>query len=236
MTIAQYAVYFKLVSSIIICLVIFELIKSDTIATLSLFSIPKLNLALPVLFILAIPNISYYLIWNYSKQYVYFVKKVSNKHPVNFLFEWVKINKFFQFSTYLVWYWNVIETSFSERLFEIVSLRYMSLTHLVCGIYIFVLGLIIYFSVWAKLGVNGVCYGYKLGQPVKWVTGFPFNLGLRHPLYIGLTLIIMGLAVILIDKASAENGILLLSLIWSSYNISTGQTEEQSDKDKKHNK
>ena len=219
----------KFATAMVLALACYELVESESIPTRSLLSLPRLDMALPLLLILALPNISYNLIINHSRHYIRFVAKVSDKHPVDFTYDWVKVNKFLQFSAYLVWYWLVIDMPLAERLAEIATLKRMTFAHLACGTYIFVLGLVLYFSVWAKLGVNGVCYGFKLGRPIKWVTGFPFNLGLRHPLYVGFTFIIMGLAVILIDRASAENGILLLSLVWSSYNISTGRTEEFSD-------
>jgi len=36
-------------------------------------------------------------------------------------------------------------------------------------------------GIYAAIGKEGVYYGFKLGARVPWVTGFPFNLGYRHP-------------------------------------------------------
>ena len=35
---------------------------------------------------------------------------------------------------------------------------------------------------------DGVYYGFKMGRPVPWSSAFPFNLGFRHPQYVGAML------------------------------------------------
>ena len=36
-------------------------------------------------------------------------------------------------------------------------------------------------GMYTSIGDAGVYYGWKLGIEVPWCTGFPFNVGLRHP-------------------------------------------------------
>ena len=36
-------------------------------------------------------------------------------------------------------------------------------------------------AIYRAIGNDGVYYGFKLGRTVPWCSGFPFNIGLRHP-------------------------------------------------------
>ena len=210
-----------------------ELLQSEKIPMSSLLSIPEMSTALPALFFLLLPHILYYYIWNWPKSYSKLVAKVSKQHPVDFMLTLVKIGKVIQFSSFLIWYSNAIETSFGTRIIEIFTLKSLTIVQFICGIYLMVIGQFINTYVWKKLGVDGACYGFKLGRPIEWVTGFPFNLGLRHPQYVATFLTICGVTFLLIDKASAENGIVVFVLIWNSYNIFTGWSEQISDQDLK---
>jgi hypothetical protein len=47
------------------------------------------------------------------------------------------------------------------------------------------------FVCFGRTGKNGVYYGVKLGRPIPWYTGFPFNC-VPHPQYLGCILSIWG--------------------------------------------
>lgn len=44
------------------------------------------------------------------------------------------------------------------------------------------------YSIYKAISIAGVYYGFKLGRSVEWCYSFPFNMGLRHPQYIGSVL------------------------------------------------
>ena len=62
---------------------------------------------------------------------------------------------------------------------------------LVAGGALIVLGQILNFSVFYRLGRIGVFYGNKFGYAVPWRRGFPFSL-LKHPQYVGALVSIWG--------------------------------------------
>jgi methylene-fatty-acyl-phospholipid synthase len=63
---------------------------------------------------------------------------------------------------------------------------------LVVGGALIVVGQILNFSVFRRLGKIGVFYGNKFGYEIPWCREFPFSL-LKHPQYVGTLLSIWGL-------------------------------------------
>ena len=55
------------------------------------------------------------------------------------------------------------------------------------------------------IGKAGVYYGYRLGEPVPWVTGFPFSV-VPHPQYFGVCCSVIGVNVFTATKAHVEAG------------------------------
>jgi methylene-fatty-acyl-phospholipid synthase len=70
-------------------------------------------------------------------------------------------------------------------------------------------------GIYAAIGKEGVYYGFKLGASVPWVTGFPFNLGYRHPQYVGGTLSQYALFAVLSSPATQAAGLLPLLAWWT---------------------
>mmetsp|Transcript_159865 Transcript_159865/g.282000 ORF Transcript_159865/g.282000 Transcript_159865/m.282000 type:complete len:214 (-) Transcript_159865:8-649(-) len=76
-------------------------------------------------------------------------------------------------------------------------------------------------GIYAAIGHDGVYYGFKLGRAVPWATGFPFNLGLRHPQYVGSWLSWAGLMLLFLpDRRAAAPAAVVLSLFGGAYLIS----------------
>ena len=48
-------------------------------------------------------------------------------------------------------------------------------------------------GVYSALGVTGTYYGVRFGEHVPWVTGFPYNLGISDPQYIGSIMTIVAM-------------------------------------------
>jgi hypothetical protein len=70
-------------------------------------------------------------------------------------------------------------------------------------------------GIYAAIGKKGVYYGFKLGARIPWVTGFPFNLGYRHPQYVGGTLSQYALFLVLSSPATQAAGLLPLLAWWT---------------------
>ncbi len=78
-------------------------------------------------------------------------------------------------------------------------------------------------AIYQAIGKAGVYYGFKLGQPVPWHTGFPFNV-VSHPRYVGSVLTVWGLGGIVWGSAPA--GFTLLLVYWTALYVLTGLQEQ----------
>ena len=222
----------KVPIAIFIFIGFYDLITSKTIPKNSLLSKPPISQAIPTLLMLSLPHLLYFFIWNWPKSFKSIAKSVSSDHPVDFMFKLVSLGKLIQFTTIFIWYLKSIKTSIFGRITEIVTLKSLGLLQLMAGIGLVFIGQFINSFVWKKLGIDGTCYGFKLGRPIEWVTGFPFNIGLRHPQYVASCLTLIGLTFLLIDKDSAQNGMIFIVSIWCGFYLLSAITEEISDMDK----
>lgn len=95
----------------------------------------------------------------------------------------------------------------------------------IVGAELVIVGQVLNYGVYKALGKNGVYYGVKLGRPIPWVNGFPFNV-VSHPQYVGTAATIWGLVILAASQAHIESGIVTLCLIWNSYYIFTSIIED----------
>ena len=91
-------------------------------------------------------------------------------------------------------------------------------------------------AIYAAIGKDGVYYGFKLGRPVPWATAFPFNVGLRHPQYVGVVLTILGLATTQLSHATAAAGLPQVAAAWAAMYVVMAAMEEVGDNDKSSKK
>eukprot|EP00962_Isochrysis_galbana_P002827 scaffold781_cov123-Isochrysis_galbana.AAC.5 len=112
------------------------------------------------------------------------------KKPLDVVLSIFWINKCIQLGTFVLWYLYVIGFvspfaagfSWSSR----TRLQWVLLTQgLLAG-----QGLNI--AIYRAIGKSGVYYGYRLGEEVPWVTGFPFSV-MSHPQYSGVCLSVIGM-------------------------------------------
>ena len=71
-----------------------------------------------------------------------------------------------------------------------------------------------------------VYYGFKLGHKIPWVTGFPFNLGISHPQYVGATLTLWGLAALL-WAPEQRPALVQVCAAWTGLYVFTGVIESR---------
>lgn len=78
-------------------------------------------------------------------------------------------------------------------------------------------------AIYRAIGRDGVYYGFKLGRPVPWHSGFPFNV-VSHPQYVGSILSIWGCAGLYWQNL--PNSSFLVLVYWSCLYVATGFQEQ----------
>ncbi|KAI8466259.1 MAG: hypothetical protein J3K34DRAFT_67752 [Monoraphidium minutum] len=78
-------------------------------------------------------------------------------------------------------------------------------------------------GIFRAIGRAGVYYGFKLGRPVPWVTGWPFD-AVAHPQYVGSALSVWALAALLWGAAPCGS-LLVLGSYWTALYVVTGAQE-----------
>ncbi|KAL1519153.1 hypothetical protein AB1Y20_003413 [Prymnesium parvum] len=91
-------------------------------------------------------------------------------------------------------------------------------------------------AIYAAIGKDGVYYGFKLGAPVPWCDGFPFNLGFRHPQYVGGFCSQLGVVAVVSSPAALKAGLLPLGAWWFFLYSATSLMEASGDNDGKSSK
>ena len=93
------------------------------------------------------------------------------------------MNKVIQLGTFIGFYFFVInfESPFGDSVgfawSKVTYFQWVMLAHAI------VLGQGLNSAIYRAIGKAGVYYGYKIGVPVPWCTGFPFNVFTMHPQY-----------------------------------------------------
>lgn len=161
--------------------------------------------------VMSIPHIYYFWIWTNPAQFT----RLCKYDPVSTLANTAVLIKCLQYATAVWWFLNhgpVVNPLLNMKTFVLGA---------VCALF----GQILNLSVYKTLGKAGVYYGSRLGQPCKWVTGFPFNT-VPHPQYVGSVLTIWGITILMATQQHIEAGFITLQLVWTSYYYITGVFEQ----------
>lgn len=67
-------------------------------------------------------------------------------------------------------------------------------------------------AIYRAIGKAGVYYGYRLGEPVPWVTGFPFSV-VPHPQYFGVCVCVIGVNIFVATEAHIAAGWFNLTIV-----------------------
>ena len=164
-----------------------------------------------MIFFLSISHIIYFIIWHFPSQYITICSNPC-VHPVDLTFAFVFVGKVVQFSICIIWYLYINSFFLGEETNYPVSFL-----KLASGVFLLICGQWLNSAVWKTLGINGVCYGFKLGRPVPWITGFPFNIGVSNPQYVGSVITNFGFISILINPLTAKSGILFAFMMQSLF-------------------
>jgi len=163
-----------------------------------------LHISIPtaiIMCILSIPHIYYFFIWNYP---AFFMKLFKDK-VVKRIADSAMLIKVIQYTALIYWYLN--------NGVPVNPLEMSRLPFTAVGALLVAAGQILNFTVYKKLGIDGVYYGCKLGKKIKWVYDFPFNF-ISNPQYTGCILTILGMAFIVISKEYLCQGAFSIVYFW----------------------
>jgi len=86
-------------------------------------------------------------------------------------------------------------------------------------------------GIYRSSGKDGVYEGEEIGRPVPWATAFPFNLGFRHPQYVGGILCQLGVLLVPANPAALAAGLPALAVWWLALYALTAWMEASGDND-----
>lgn len=131
-------------------------------------------------FLLAIERVAYVWVWRYPSSFATLCKRFSpgSPEPVVVLERLFNAFKVLQIVVFLGWCY----LHPNALLWPVFA----------AGVSLCVVGQVLNFSVFYRLGTVGVFYGNRFGYDVPWCTEFPFSV-MEHPQYIGALLSIWGL-------------------------------------------
>ncbi|GAB5365280.1 hypothetical protein AAMO2058_001044100 [Amorphochlora amoebiformis] len=150
---------------------------------------------------MAVERVCYTIVWVRSKWFIKMCKTTFLRDwgtPVDVVVRFFFINKLFQFGGIFLWYYFAAPW---------IALADISLYQWVTGLQLILFGQLLNNAIYRAIGKNGVYYGVRLGHPVSYCTGFPFNVFTAHPQYFGSVATAIGVAVLLTTPAHETAGI-----------------------------
>ena len=156
---------------------------------------------------LSIERLCYTWVHSFSTSFVSFASsplgKMMGKKPLDVVLTIFYINKVIQLGTFLTFYWYCIDfySPFNAG-FSWGAVTPLQWIWLVYGV---VVGQGLNHAIYQAIGKAGVYYGYRLGEKVPWVTGFPFSV-VPHPQYFGVCVSCIGVNIFTATKTHIAAG------------------------------
>jgi len=150
---------------------------------------------------MAVERACYTIVWTQSRWFIKLCKTSALKEwgtPVDVVVRLFVINKIFQFGGLFLWYY------FSAPWFKFAEI---TLYQWITGFQLIVFGQILNNAIYRAIGKAGVYYGVRLGQPVPYCTGFPFNVFTAHPQYFGSVSTAIGAGILVTTPAHEAAGL-----------------------------
>ena len=155
--------------------------------------------------LLAFERMVYTIVWLFPAHFVHFAKTclrpvlihVGKDQPLDCIVFLFYVSKVFQFGSLFGYYFAIG---------PLPALASISTFRLVLGTQLFLVGQLLNAAIYNAIGKAGVYYGYKIGVPVPWCTGFPFNVFTMHPQYAGVCLSIFGGGILMLTEQHADGG------------------------------
>jgi methylene-fatty-acyl-phospholipid synthase len=137
---------------------------------------------------LSIERIAYAWTWHRPAAFRALARRAGVAEPVDLLVRLFYVFKLVQVAVFAGWcLWFGSRTGWPTTVASVPGLA---------GIVLIAAGQALNTSVFLRLGRIGVFYGNRLGHRVPWCEGFPFSV-VRHPQYVGTTLTIWGVFLLL---------------------------------------
>eukprot|EP00640_Fibrocapsa_japonica_P006696 CAMPEP_0113935430 /NCGR_PEP_ID=MMETSP1339-20121228/2574_1 /TAXON_ID=94617 /ORGANISM="Fibrocapsa japonica" /LENGTH=180 /DNA_ID=CAMNT_0000937577 /DNA_START=125 /DNA_END=664 /DNA_ORIENTATION=+ /assembly_acc=CAM_ASM_000762 len=152
---------------------------------------------------LSVPHILYAFVWLFTSDFVSICKQLKVV-PCDFMAKAGVSIKLWQYAW--ISYWHIT----NGPMFTLTNQTYLRLA---IGLTLVAIGQILNIAVYKTLGKDGVYYGAKLGRPVPWVNGFPFNT-VRDPQYTGCILTIWGGFILVATQSHVVAGLIPMGIIW----------------------
>lgn len=192
---------------------------------------------------MAAPHCLYAYIWDYPESFkqhaAHMPLRVLGSHAVAVMEKLVLGLKALQLGAVLAWCeWGLLPVCGAgalpgDSLAVVSAVRSAAPARWILGLGLLIPGQALNLGIYKAIGADGVYYGCKLGRSVPWATGFPFNLGLRHPQYVGAMLSWTGIFALLAATPSTAPPLGFVLLGWSGLYCASAAHEASSDVDNK---
>lgn len=199
-------------------------------------------------FVLSWPYLLYVLIWNSPSTWMNMCSVFplsllggrsgdKGKTGVSVFSKLVLLSKLPQLYSYGRWWISSAPSNISgfQDMFDFL-MTHISTERLYVAALLLLVGQILNAGIYYRIGDDGVYYGFKMGRNVPWCTKFPFNVGLRHPQYVGVVLNIWAISIVLLTPFAIRGGLLQLSLAWCLMYFAVSCMEESGSESKKSKK
>ena len=145
------------------------------------------------------------------------------KKPLDVVLTLFYINKVIQLGTFLTFYFYTLgfqsPWDYGFTWSKVTPFQWIWLVHAI------VIGQGFNTAIYRAIGKAGVYYGYRLGEPVPWVTGFPFSV-VPHPQYFGVCMCVIGVNIFVALPEHVAAGWFNLTAIQVLYYVYMGLVED----------
>lgn len=179
-----------------------------------------------VMICLSFERMVYTLVWLFPAHFVHFaqnspLRRIGKGRPLDVVVFLFYVSKGLQLGSIFGHYFYIGTWGGL-----VAELQGMSAFRLVLGLQLFFLGQFLNASIYNAIGKAGVYYGYKIGVPVPWCTGFPFNVFTMHPQYAGVVMSVIGAGLLMCTKEHAKFGFVGIGIAQALYYLFMAMVED----------
>lgn len=161
---------------------------------------------------LSLPHLLYMFIWFRPESW-----RARFKQPIDAFAQVAIALKVVQFSAFISWYCHARQPQ------PVIDMQQLHAGNALVCLAFMAAGQALNVGIYNAIGHVGVYYGFKLGQQVPWVHGFPFNV-VSHPQYVGSILSVWAIPALLWQQS--PNGLMPISLFWTGLYALTAIQEQ----------
>ncbi|KAG2485193.1 hypothetical protein HYH03_016082 [Edaphochlamys debaryana] len=155
-----------------------------------------------LLFVISLPHLLYAYVWTNPTVWLRF----WGKRSVDTFATAGVLGKVLQYAGMFVWLWSNQDTGVCFR--QPLALWQLAVAAVLIGY-----GQALNFGTYKALGTAGVYYGCRLGKPIPWVHGWPFDT-VAHPQYVGCILSVWGALALMLHAVPLPTAA-IIAVFWS---------------------